>query len=86
MSKRVSIELELPNEVWDLLGGQDVASTLKEALIMQLLREGHISQGKAAHLLGMNRWDFFPLMAKYQIPFITEEELDKDLNKLFPQQ
>ena len=84
MSKRVSIELELPKEVCDLLGDQDLASRVKEALIMQLLREGHISQGKAAHIMGINRYDFFPLMAKYEISFITEADLDKELNERFP--
>jgi len=88
MSKRVNLQLELPDELLGTLREQDLAVKAKEALVMELLREHQISQGKAAHLLGMNRDDLFSLMAKYQIPFIdlTEAELDEELNKQLPRQ
>ena len=88
MSKRVNLELELPDELLSTLREQYLAVKAKEALLMALLREHQISQGKAAHLLGMNRDDLFSLMAKYQIPFIdiTEGELDEELNKQAPRQ
>ena len=88
MSKRVNVELELPDEVLDTLREQDLAIMAKEALVMELLREHQISQGKAAHLLAMNRDDLFSRMAKYQIPFIdlTEAELGEELNKELPRQ
>lgn len=88
MSKRVNLQLELPDELLGTLQEQDLAVKAKEALVMELLREHQISQGKAAHLLGMNRNDLFSLMAKYQIPFIdlTEAELDEELNKQLPRQ
>jgi predicted HTH domain antitoxin len=55
---------------------------------MELLREHHISQGKAAHLLSLSRDDLFPLMTKYQVPAVdpTEQELDQELKKPFPRQ
>jgi predicted HTH domain antitoxin len=88
MPKRVNLELELPDELLGTLREQDLAVKAKEALVMELLREHQISQGKAANLLGMNRDDLFSLMAKYQIPFIdlTEAELDEELNKQLPRQ
>ena len=88
MSKRFRLELELPDELLSTLRKQDLAVKAKEALLMALLREHQISQGKAAHLLGMNRDDLFSLMAKYQIPFIdlTEAELGEELNKQLPRQ
>ena len=88
MSKRVNLQLELPDELLGTLREQDLAVKAKEALVMELLSEHQISQGKAAHLLGMNRDDLFSLMAKYQIPFIdlTEAELDEELNKQLPRQ
>ena len=48
---------------------------------MQLLREHKISQGKAAFLLGVTRWELFDLTAKYEISVIdlTPEELEKEL-------
>ena len=86
MSKRVNLELELPDELLGTWREQDLAVKAKEALVMELLREHQISQGKAAYLLGMNRDCLFSLMTKYQIPFIdlTEAELDEELNKQLP--
>ena len=39
----------------------------KEGVIMALLRKGKISQGKAAELLSIDRYELFDLMAKYDI-------------------
>ena len=64
MSKRVNLELELPDELLGTWREQDLVVKAKEALVMELLREHQISQGKAAYLLGMNR---FRLRADYVI-------------------
>ena len=55
----------------------------KEAVVLELLREGKISQGKAAELLEIDRHALFDLMAKHDIPVIdmTEEELKEELSK-----
>ena len=55
MSKRFTLELELPDEVAAALADADMASKAKEALVMELLREHRISQGKAAELLRVSR-------------------------------
>ena len=53
---------------------------------MELLREHHLSQGKAAEILGIDRSELFDLMTKYQVPVIdlTPEELKAELNQPFP--
>jgi len=50
---------------------------------LELLREGNISQGKAAELLEIDRHALFDLMAKHDIPVIdmTEKELKEELSK-----
>ena len=55
----------------------------KEAVVLELLREGKISQGKASELLEIGRHDLFDLMAKHDIPVIdmTEKELKEELSK-----
>ena len=55
----------------------------KEAVVLELLREGKISQGKAAELLEIDRHALFDLMTKHDIPVIdmTEEELKEELSK-----
>lgn len=66
-----------------------------EAFVMELLRQGDISAGRAAKLLDIDRWQLADLMFVYDIsPFddtITREELEhevaecaRDLEK-FPQ-
>ncbi len=86
MPKRLHVEFELPDEVTAQLHEAEMAVKAKEALVMELLREHHISQGKAAEILGMSRHDLFDLMTKYQVPVIdlTAEELDAELRKPFP--
>lgn len=82
MPKRVVLEfpVELPE------GNALNKKTLKkgkEAIVMELLREGKISQGKATELLQIDKYDLFNLMAKYDIPTVemTEEELKEELSK-----
>ena len=86
MPKRLYVELELPDDVAAQLREEDMAAKAKEALIMELLREHHVSQGKAAEILGISRYDLFDLMTKYHVPVIdlTAEELAAELNTPFP--
>jgi len=53
----------------------------KEAVILELLREGKISQGKASGLLEISRHGLFDLMAKHDIPMadFPPEELKRQL-------
>ena len=58
-----TLSLELPDELIALLGSEEAAAAkAKEALVLELLREARISQGKAARLLGLTRWDTLDLM------------------------
>lgn len=83
MPRRVNVEFELPQEAVEALEEKSVAKKAKEALVMELLREHHISQGKAAEILGISRSDLFALMTKYQVPVIdmTPDELRSELEK-----
>jgi predicted HTH domain antitoxin len=78
-------EVELPEEVLAGFGWQDreVPERLREALVMELLRRHVISQGKAAELLNMSRWDIFDVMSRYNVPAIdlTADELKQELAK-----
>ncbi len=86
MPRRVDVKLELPDEVATNLPDEALAEKAREAFFMELLREHHISQGKAAELLGIDRHDLFNLMSKYRVPVIdlTPEELAEELKKPFP--
>ncbi len=81
---QVELRVELPAEVVALLGETREAATVraKQAVILDLLREGRISQGKAARLLGVTRHDIIDLMAEYDIPSgpATIEELREEVD------
>ena len=70
----------------------DAERKAREAFVLELLRQGDISAGKAARLLNVSRWDLSELMYEARIsPFddsIAAETLDtevksalKDFNK-----
>ncbi len=81
MTQRTLI-VELPEAVVALLGTpEEAAAKARTALILQMLREAQISQGKAAELLGISRWDILDIMAAQHIESgpETAEEMRKEL-------
>lgn len=83
MQRRFNLEVELPDEISSLLPDEDLAAKAKEALVMEFLREHRVSQGRAAEMLRINRYELFDLMTKYQVPVIdlTAEELGTELEE-----
>lgn len=82
----VTIALDLPR---DLLGALDVPRTqletrLRELIAIELFREGRISSGKGAELLGISKLDFIDLLARHDLTYFTEspEELASDVASL----
>ena len=63
-----ALTVELPEELIDLFGTLEAAAKAREALVIELLRDASISQGQAARLLGVTRWDLLDLMARYGVP------------------
>jgi predicted HTH domain antitoxin len=83
MAKRVYLDVELPDELFAQLREEEIERKVKEALVMELLREHRLSQGKAAEILGIDRYELFDLMTNYRVPVIDldTEELRTDLRK-----
>jgi predicted HTH domain antitoxin len=87
----VSVSISLPR---DLLGALDVPNVrverrLRELIAFELVREGRISTGKGAEMLGISKWGFIQLLAQRAIDYFTEtpEELADqvaDLQHLLP--
>ncbi len=64
-----SVTVELPEELIQMIGSVDLtAERIREALVLDLLRVAALSQGQAARLLGISRWDMLDLMARYRVP------------------
>ncbi len=61
----------------------DAEHKAREAFVLELLRQGDISAGRAARLLNISRWDLSELMYVVGIsPFddsLTEETLDAEV-------
>ncbi|MBF0565496.1 MAG: UPF0175 family protein [Nitrospirae bacterium] len=78
MSKQVTLEfpVDLPEEI---LKDNKALNKTKITLVLELLGQGEISQGKAAELLGITRYDLFDLMAQYNVPMadFSAEELQR---------
>ena len=77
-----TMTVELPEELVALLGSPEAAAArAREALVLGLLREGRLSQGQAARLLGVTRWDILDLMAAQAIPSGPEsgEEMEEEV-------
>lgn len=61
---------------------QEAEAKAKEGYIMTLLKYHHISAGKAATLLGINRWQLGDIMSLYNIspfPEQSQEELEREI-------
>jgi predicted HTH domain antitoxin len=77
-----TLTIELPDELLALLGSpEEAAVKARESLVLELLRDARISQGKAAQLLGVTRWDILDLMAQHRIPSgpETAEEMRREI-------
>jgi predicted HTH domain antitoxin len=88
----MTVHLQLPR---DLLGALDVPelgleARLRELIALELFREGRISAGKGAELLGISKYAFVQLLSRHGLNYFTEspEELATqlaDLDRLFDQ-
>ncbi|MEK6673321.1 MAG: UPF0175 family protein [Nitrospirota bacterium] len=80
------LEITFPSEVLDTLETtyQDSAEAIKEAAVLELYREGKISSGKAAEILGMERFEFIKYAGMKGIPYIrmTSKELVDEVGLL----
>jgi predicted HTH domain antitoxin len=83
MAKRVRLDVELPDELFAQLRKEEIESKVKQALVIELLREHRLSQGKAAEILGISRYELIDLMTNHRVPVIDldTEELKNELQK-----
>ena len=81
-----TVPAEVSDDLIELLGSAEaVAVEMHRALVLDLLREGRISQGRAALLLGIDRWEPLELMGRLCIPSgpLTPEEAERDVEAAY---
>ena len=77
-----TVTIEMPEELATLLGpAESLPDTVLETLVLDLLRDARITQGEAAILLGVTRYDILDLMSEHRIPMgpQTAEEMREDI-------
>ena len=80
----LKMQFHLPIENISKKHQTEATKKAKAAFVLELLRQGDISAGKAAELLNISRWELSELMAKAGIsPFddsLTSEDLAAEVN------
>jgi predicted HTH domain antitoxin len=81
-----TLAVELPERVVQLLAPtpEEATARLAELALIELFRQGELSGGKVAELLGLSRAGWLDLLARRGVPHavVTEESLAHDLKTL----
>jgi predicted HTH domain antitoxin len=77
------VEIEYPDEALD--GGLDeaqITALAREALYIRLYKQGLLSSGRAAELLGITRWEFLDLLGRYGVSSFDENiDFDEEIRR-----
>lgn len=84
--KTIRFEIDMPSEILDYISTEDKLynDTVKKLMMYSLVKEGKISFGKGAEMLGINKIDFITDLGKLGIPYFdyTYDEIIEDVNLL----
>ena len=62
------LTVDVPDELVEFSGGSEMATSfMTQAAIAELIRRRVISSGKAAELLGLDRWDMPDWLTKFEV-------------------
>lgn len=84
-----SLHVEIPPELRACLGSEEEAThEVRQALVMDLLRQGKLSRAKAAEQLHVSLEEFPKLLSQYRIPWFdaTLKDLEEDEETLGTQE
>lgn len=79
------VTIELPAQLVELFGSEEGAKQgAREAIVLDLLRQGRLSRGKAAELLGIPMSELPELLGRYRIPWFgsSTDEVQRDVETL----
>ncbi len=81
-----AVQLKLDARLADYVQqlGQPLEEAVPELIVLELYRRGHLSSGKAAELLGMERIGFIRYASRLGLPYfdMTESEWEAEVKGL----
>ena len=81
----ITVEVQIPEGLRQLgLSDEDIRRQVPLLLVLNRLRQGLVSSGKAAELLGLSRRDFLDLLAKEGLPLYdpNDQELANEFKTI----
>ena len=79
----IRVEIDVPEEIvpYTVLEDKEAQITRNAMMIYPYIKNGVISHGKAAEMLGLHKIDLITLYDKFGLPYFdeTEEEFEEDL-------
>jgi predicted HTH domain antitoxin len=80
-----TIEIQVPSDLRELgCSDEDIRREVPVLLVLKRFREGVLSSGKSASLLGMSRRDFLDLLAREGVPLYdpSDQEFANELKTI----
>ena len=81
----ITVEVQIPEGLRQLgLSDEDIRREVPLLLVLNRLRQGLLSSGKAAELLGLSRRDFLDVLAKEGLPLYgpNDQELANEFKTI----
>lgn len=82
----IRMEFEMPSEILNYISvnDSDYKDKVKQLMIYALVKEGKISFGKGAQILGINKINFITALGSLGIPYFDGDitEVENDLKTL----
>jgi predicted HTH domain antitoxin len=67
-----TVQIEYPDDVLAGIDEEHLQTLAREAVFVRLYEQGLLSSGRAAHLLGMSRWEFLDLLGRYGVSLFDD--------------
>jgi len=80
--RSITVEVQIPEALRELgMSDEEIRREVPLLLVLKRFRQGQVSSGKAAELLGISRRDFLDLLAKERVPIYDpgDQELADEL-------
>jgi predicted HTH domain antitoxin len=83
----MTITVQIPDALLEGLGEspEEIGREARVAMAIHLYGRGLISQGRAAELAGLNRWEFIDALGQAGVPAcqVTSEELEQEVERAY---